>query len=87
MTMHIDDALLDKAMALAGVESKTSAVDLALREFVRRGALVKELGAGLNLNPAELKDVFDPAYNLETLRLAETPVALWSQTPFSSIAV
>ena len=75
MTMHIDDDLLEKAMSLAGVESKTAAVDLALREFVRRGALVKELGTGLNLSPAELKDVFDPAYNLETLRLAETPVA------------
>lgn len=75
MTMHIDDDLLDKAMGLAGVESKTAAVDLALREFVRRGALVKELGTGLDLSPAELKEVFDPAYDLEAARLAETPVS------------
>jgi len=74
MTMHIDDELLEKAMAVAGVGSKTAAVDLALREFVRRGALVKELGTGLNLSPAELRDVFDPAYNLGAMRLTETPV-------------
>lgn len=73
MTMHIDDELLETAMSLAGLDSKTAAVDLALREFVRRGALVKELGTGLNLSPAELKDVFDPAYELEAMRLVETP--------------
>ncbi len=73
MTMHIDDDLLDKAMGLAGVESKTAAVDLALREFVRRGALVRELSPGLDLSPAELKEVFDPAYDLGAMRLAETP--------------
>lgn len=73
MTMHIDDGLLDKAMGLAGVSSKTAAVDLALREFVRRGVLTSELGSGLNLSPAKLKEVFDPAYDLEAMRLAETP--------------
>jgi len=71
--MHVDDHLLEKAMALAGIESKTGAVDLALREFVRRGVLVRDLGTGLDLSPAELKEVFDPAYNLEAMRLAEKP--------------
>ena len=75
MTMHIDDHLLEKAMNLAGVESKTSAVDLALREFVRRGELVTELSGGLNKSAAELKEIFDPVYELEAMRLAETPVA------------
>ena len=75
MTMHVDDVLLEKAMALAGLESKTGAVDLALREFVRRGVLVKDLGSGLDLSPAELKEVFDPAYNLEATRLAEKPAS------------
>jgi Arc/MetJ family transcription regulator len=74
MTMHVDDALLERAMALAGIDSKTGAVDLALREFVRRGVLVKDLGTGLDLSPAELKEVFDPAYDLEATRRAETPV-------------
>ena len=73
MTMHIDDGLLDKAMALAGVESKTAAVDLALREFVRRGDLVKGLSVGLDKSPAELKEIFDPAYDLGAMRLAESP--------------
>jgi hypothetical protein len=75
MTMHIDDALLERAMALAGIESKTAAVDMALREFVRRGALVKELTTGLDLSPAELKEVFEPGYDLEAMRLAETPAS------------
>lgn len=74
MTMHIDDALIERVMGLTGVESKTGAVDLALREFVRRGSLVKELGTGLDLGPEELKEVFDPGYNLEAARAAETPV-------------
>ncbi|MBE7504649.1 MAG: type II toxin-antitoxin system VapB family antitoxin [Verrucomicrobiales bacterium] len=72
MTMHIDDALLAKAMALAGAESKTAAVDLALREFVRRGALVEALG-DLDLSPDELREAFDPAYDLAAMRRAETP--------------
>ncbi len=75
MTMHIDDNLLEKAMKLASVESKTSAVDLALREFVRRGELVTELAGGLNKSAAELREIFEPSYELETMRLAETPVA------------
>lgn len=57
VAMHIDEALLEKAMALAGIESKTAAVDMALREFVRRGSLVKELKTVLDLSPAELKEV------------------------------
>lgn len=72
MTMHIDDGLLAKAMALAGVASKTAAVDLALREFVRRGAVVEALG-DLKLSPDELRNAFDPGYDLAAIRLAETP--------------
>jgi hypothetical protein len=73
MTLHIDDALLEKAMSLAGVESKTAAVDLALREFVRRSELVHVLTHGLDKSPAELREMFDPKYDLETVRLMETP--------------
>lgn len=75
VAMRIDEALLEKAMALAGIESKTAAVDMTLREFVRRGSLVKELTTGLDLGPAALKELFDPGYDLETLRRAETPAS------------
>ena len=75
MTLHIDDALLERAMSLAGIESKTAAVDMALREFVRRGTLVKELSTGLDLSPMELREIFDPAYDLEAMRRSEMPVS------------
>lgn len=73
MTMHIDDTLLARAMEIAGVESKTGAVDIALREFVRRGHLAQVLAAGLNKSPDELAEVFHPAYDLDALRLSDTP--------------
>jgi Arc/MetJ family transcription regulator len=74
MTLHIDDSLLEKAMSLAGVESKTAAVDLALREFVRRSELVRVLSSGLKMTPAELRELFDPNYDLEAERSKGTPV-------------
>ena len=73
MTMSIDDTLLHKAMRISGIASKTAAVDLALREFVRRGDAVRVLSAGLDKSPRELGEMFDPAYDLEALRLAEKP--------------
>ncbi|MCP5518819.1 MAG: type II toxin-antitoxin system VapB family antitoxin [Verrucomicrobiales bacterium] len=73
MTMHIDDNLLAAAMNVAGVSSKTAAVDLALREFVRRGELVRALEGSPDWSPAELKAMFDPEYDLAAMRLAETP--------------
>ncbi len=73
MTMHIDDELLDRAMEIAGIDSKTGAVDIALREFVRRGSLMKLLEGGLHKSPEELEGVCDPAYDLDALRLADRP--------------
>jgi len=72
MTMHIDDALLEKAVELSGATSKTAAVDLVLREFVRRGELVKILKAGLGLSADELRDSVATDYDLGAMRLAET---------------
>ncbi len=73
MTMHIDDVLLAKAKTIAGVSSKTATIDMALREFVRRGELVRGLTSYLDRTPAELKDMFDPDYDLDAMRLAENP--------------
>lgn len=74
MTMHIDDALLARVMEALGTDSKTRAVDLALREIDRRASLVKLASAGLGLAAEELKDAVDPAYDLEAMRKREIPV-------------
>lgn len=74
MTMHIDDALLERVMAVTGASSKTHAVDIALRELDRRAELIRLTSEGLGLGPGELKDVIDPAYDLEGMRSKETPV-------------
>lgn len=36
MTMHIDEAVLAEVMELTGAESKTAAVEMALRDLARR---------------------------------------------------
>ncbi len=74
MTMHIDDALLERVMAASGASSKTAAIDLALREMDRRAELKKLAAKGLGLNAAELRDAFDPDYDLNAMRKSEGPV-------------
>lgn len=74
MTMHIDDALLERVMAATGAANKTHAVDIALREVDRRAELIRLTREGLGLSPDELKETIDPAYDLEAMRLKETPV-------------
>ncbi len=74
MTMHIDDALLERVMAATGAANKTHAVDIALREIDRRAELARLTKEGLGLSPAELKETIDPAYDLEEMRLKESPV-------------
>ena len=74
MTMHIDDGLLERVMAATGASSKTKAIDLALREMDRKAELRKLTAEGLGLSPSELKKTIDPAYDLEAMRLKETPV-------------
>ncbi len=71
MTMHIDDELLDRVMKAYGCESKTEAVETALREMDRRARLKEFLKNGLGLTKAELAEAVDPAYDLMALRVAE----------------
>jgi Arc/MetJ family transcription regulator len=73
MTLHIDDGLLARVMAVTGATSKTKAIDLALRELDRKAKLMKLSSEGLGLAPDELKDAVDPAYDLEALRRHESP--------------
>ena len=74
MTMHIDDALLERVMAATGASNKTHAVDIALREVDRRAELIRLTQEGLGMKPVELKKVLDPTYDLGAMRRKETPV-------------
>ena len=60
MTLHIDDALLERVMAATGASSKTKAIDLALREMDRRAELRRLTAEGLGLSAEELKELYDP---------------------------
>ena len=74
MTLHIDGDLLARVMASTGTESKTKAIDLALREMDRKARLVSLASTGLGLGPLELRETVDPAYDLDKMRRMETPV-------------
>ena len=74
MTMNIDDDLLSKVMTITGTDSKTAAVDLALREVARKSDLKDLAMAGLGLNAMELKETFDSSYDLAEMRTKEKPV-------------
>jgi Arc/MetJ family transcription regulator len=74
MTLHIDDALLARVMEATGTDSKTKAIDFALREMDRRAVLMKLANEGLGLSPSEIKDAIDPNYDLKKMRRRETPV-------------
>ena len=75
MTMHVDDTLLARVMSATGIDNKTRAVDLALRELDRRHELKRLAEAGLGLSAAELREAYDPA----------TPVEGVPSTPASSV--
>ena len=71
MTMHIDEALLAKVMAAHGCESKTEAVDMALREMSRKAGFRAMVAAPSPFSPAELRAAVEPSYDVVALRAAE----------------
>ena len=71
MTMHIDEKLLNSVIEEYGFESKTEAVDSALREMNRRAKLRRFMSEGLGLTEEELKESVDPDYDPMSLRVAE----------------
>lgn len=73
MTMHIDEALLDRVVREYGFSSKTEAVEAALREMDRRHRLREFAERGLGLTAEELREAVDPDYDLAALRVAEIP--------------
>jgi Arc/MetJ family transcription regulator len=75
MTMHIDEELLHRVMSIYGCESKTSAIDLALREMERRHLLKAYSRSGLGLNARELKEGVNADYDVLADRAASTPAS------------
>jgi Arc/MetJ family transcription regulator len=71
MTMHIDEKLLVSVMEEYGFESKTDAVNSALREMNRRAQLRRFLGEGLGFSADELRASVEPGYDPVSLRVAE----------------
>lgn len=74
MTMHIDEDTLAEVMKITGVPSKTKAVEVALKEMVRKYKFKTIASKGLEMTPDELKNAWeDPFANEESLRVAEEP--------------
>lgn len=67
MTMHIDEALLKRVMEAYECESKTEAVDMALREMDRQTRLRHFAKHGLGLTPDELRNSVAPGYDPKDL--------------------
>ena len=72
VTMNIDDDLLARVMASSGIKSKTAAVNHTLREWDRRTRLRDMLEKIAAHSEEELRDAFDPNYDILASRLAET---------------
>lgn len=63
MTMHIDEALLERVMREYGFASKTEAVEAALKEMDRQMKIREFRKNGLGFTPDELADAIDPFYD------------------------
>ena len=73
MTLNIDDELLARVVEFTGAKTKTEAIDLALKEMDRRAKLSLLLKDDFGMSSDDWKQVFDPDYDLESMRVAETP--------------
>jgi Bacterial antitoxin of type II TA system, VapB len=67
MTMHIDEALLKRVIEEYGYESKTEAVEMALRELDRKARFRRFGMEGLGLSAEEWKDAIEPGYDPKNL--------------------
>jgi len=70
MTMHIDEGLLARVMKSHGCESKTEAVEMALREMVRKADFRAMVSKPSPFSPEELKAAVEPSYDVARLRAA-----------------
>ncbi len=67
MTMHIDEALLKRVMDAHDYESKTQAVEMALRELDRKTRFRRFGTEGLGLRSDEWEDAIFPGYDPKNL--------------------
>ena len=84
MTMHIDETLLRRVMETYALETKTDAVEFALKELDRKARLKKFMKEGLGLSPDELKDAVYPGYDPDespSLKVAEDTPPYGSSRP------
>ena len=80
ITLNIDPVLLRKAQEIAGTTSKTTAIDLALRDFVQRGSLLAALDDAQKLSPEAWGAALDPNYDVLAMRVAETGATYGGKT-------
>jgi hypothetical protein len=67
--MHIDEALLKRVVEAYGCESKTEAVEMALREMDRKVRYREFIKNGLGLTREELMDAVVPGYDPKNLNI------------------
>lgn len=72
MTMHIDEELLDRVVKRFGCESKTEAVEMALKEMDRKARFRDFVKSGLGFTSEELKNAVEPGYDIPAMRAAES---------------
>jgi Arc/MetJ family transcription regulator len=80
ITLNIDPVLLRRAQEIAGTTSKTTAIDLALRDFVQRGSLLAALDDAQRLSPEDWGAALDPNYDVLATRVAETGATYGGKT-------
>ena len=80
ITLNIDPVLLRRAQEIAGTTSKTTAIDLALRDFVQRGSLLAALDDAQRLSPEDWGAALDPNYDVLATRIAETGATYGGKT-------
>ena len=80
ITLNIDPTLLRRAQEIAGTTSKTTAIDLALRDFVQRGSLLAALDDAQRLSPEDWGAALDPNYDVLAMRIAETGATYGGKT-------
>ena len=92
MTLHIDDALLDRVVKAYDLETKTEAIHMSLKEMDRLARLKEYCKNGLGLSKTELVNAYaedyDPDWGFKRMtatpvhlldRVAEEPAALPTQ--------
>jgi hypothetical protein len=73
MTMHIDEKVLAEVMEVFGFETKTDAVNTALKEMIRKRKLREMMKSGMGLKKGEYAGGLVPGYDPLALRAAEMP--------------